>query len=206
MKRFQAGISQQRLLTLFVVVTLFSFGAVTTFADTPTPEPVAPVVATMAGSGTTDDPYQITNCDELQKVNDNLNAAYMLAQDIECGNSATMNNGSGFMPFNPFNGPYFDGRNHQIRYITLERSDTNSLGLFLSIGPNSKVSNLTLVEPIIKNTFNTDPESITTGALAGVNEGTIHNVGVINAVIEAQGIIGGVTGYNSGTIRYAQSS
>lgn len=206
MKRFQAGILQQRLLALFVTVTLFSFGAVATFAETVVPEATAPVIVPMSGSGTYYDPFQITNCEELQEVNNNLDAAFVLSNDIECGHSPDMNSGSGFVPFGPFTGSYFDGRNHQIRYLTLERSDSNSLGLFLSIGPNSKVTNVSLIAPIVKNTFPSDPESIATGALAGVNEGTIHNVAVINATIEAQGIIGGIAGYNSGTIRYSSAS
>jgi hypothetical protein len=37
-----------------------------------------------AGSGTVEDPYQITTCTELQQINLNLSANYILMNDIDC--------------------------------------------------------------------------------------------------------------------------
>lgn len=37
-----------------------------------------------AGSGTADDPYEISTCTELQEMENNLSAHYELVNDIDC--------------------------------------------------------------------------------------------------------------------------
>jgi len=43
------------------------------------------------GAGTSGDPYQITNCSQLQEINDERSASYILMNNIDCTESATWN-------------------------------------------------------------------------------------------------------------------
>jgi peptidoglycan hydrolase-like protein with peptidoglycan-binding domain len=44
-----------------------------------------------AGAGTSGDPYQITTCTQLQEMENNLHADYVLSNDIDCAESASWN-------------------------------------------------------------------------------------------------------------------
>ena len=83
---------------------------------------VAPDSATAfsgLGSGTSEDPYQIATCLQLQEMRDELTASYILTADIECGEDAIDGNNTfewnqnpedpehyfGFDPIGSLNGP-----------------------------------------------------------------------------------------------------
>ena len=51
-----------------------------------------------SGSGTQADPYQITNATQLQEMQDDLDAHYVLANDIDCSDTVNWNSGAGFEP------------------------------------------------------------------------------------------------------------
>ena len=56
---------------------------------------------TGTGSGTEIDPYVITTVEQLQEMNDDLDAHYVLGNDIDAGATATWNDGAGFAPIAP---------------------------------------------------------------------------------------------------------
>ncbi|MFW6141395.1 MAG: GLUG motif-containing protein [Candidatus Saliniplasma sp.] len=115
------------------------------------------------GSGTSIDPYQISNVHELQNMSTDLTAHYVLTNNIEASATIGWNSGAGFMPIGtsstPFSGS-FDGKGHTISNLYIYRPMTNYIGLLGSISTGGFVSNLTL-----------DDNEITgydyTGALAG---------------------------------------
>ena len=79
------------------------------------------LVATLAwaggGSGSVDDPYVISNVEELQAIQDDLAAHYVLGNDIDASGTALWNNGSGFAPIGPPADPFtgvLDGRGHAV--------------------------------------------------------------------------------------------
>jgi hypothetical protein len=55
-------------------------------------------VSAMTGSGTPGDPYMIYDVDDLQDMEDDLDAYYELANDINAGATAGWNGGKGFAP------------------------------------------------------------------------------------------------------------
>jgi len=80
------------------------------------------------------DPIPICNCHDLQKIEQNLTANYKLENDISCSQTKDWNEGKGFNPIaldqiNPFSGT-FDGQNHIIFNLFINRPDQNSIGLF----------------------------------------------------------------------------
>ena len=198
-------ISMQRMLTVLMVLTLLSFGAVTSFADETAPI-AAPAEISLPGTGAQFDPFRIATCEDLQKVNDDLNASYILVSDIDCSNSESMNDDAGFTPIGDFTGPYFDGRNHAINNIVVSSSEGNVLALFKSIGEDSKLRNVKLASPTITNANLTDSQSIITDSLVGINNGTVENVFSTDSRLYAQGTIGMLVGDNAGTINSAKTA
>ncbi|WP_436923053.1 CARDB domain-containing protein [Halosimplex amylolyticum] len=86
----------------------------------------------VTGSGTQDDPYRLTNATELQAMRDDPDAHYVLANDVDASATANWNRGEGFEPVgsdSPFTGT-FDGRNHTITGLTVDRPTADDVGLF----------------------------------------------------------------------------
>ena len=118
-----------------------------------------------------------------------------------------------------FNG-VFDGNNHTIHNLRIGADvGKDAAGLFHSIGPSGRVSNLSLRNVTIENLA---PRTVQVGSLAGTNEGTISNTRVINGKIlidqppvmvsqntvpENRRGVGGLVGTNEvgGIIRYSSA-
>ena len=71
------------------------------------------------GEGTSENPFQVTNCEQLQEMRDNLFASYILMNDIDCSDTINWNGGNGFEPIGSnfvttFSGE-FNGNNHKIQ-------------------------------------------------------------------------------------------
>jgi len=86
------------------------------------------------GAGTDEDPYIITNAEELQAMEEDLSASYVLAADINATETADWNKGEGFNPIgsnpdNPFKGS-LDGRDHIIIGLSITRVSEDYVGLF----------------------------------------------------------------------------
>lgn len=152
------------------------------------------------GSGTVEDPYVITNATELQAIQQDLDANYTLGADIDASNTGTWNGGNGFDPIgegdDPFTGT-FDGRNHEIRGLTIDRPSEEYVGLFAV--SDGTIGNVHLRE--ITYTSET-----TAGGLVGQNEGEIRSVSVTGDVYGNEDIIGGLVGENRGDVIASNTS
>ena len=85
---------------------------------------------TGTGSGTELDPYVVTTVQQLQEVNDELGAHYVLGNNINATETASWNSGEGFNPIvGTFTG-VFDGAGYVITDLTINRPDEYSVGLF----------------------------------------------------------------------------
>jgi len=156
------------------------------------------------GTGTPGDPYQITNCTELQEINDNLSASYILTNKIDCSDTAKWNDGAGFLPIGDPSGSGFtgvlDGQNYEITNLYINRAQL-SCGLFSFVAGGS-ISNINLNNESVLCTGSTY-----VGGLVGfVNGGSITNVstsgevggGIVDSAIDSYGNtgVGGVIGRN----------
>lgn len=85
------------------------------------------------GKGTEEDPYVISDIDELQAMNEDRYGHYVLGGDISAEEAAAWGRGTGFEPVgdqsNPFHGS-LDGQNHTIEGLTIDRATTGDVGLF----------------------------------------------------------------------------
>jgi hypothetical protein len=95
-----------------------------------------------SGSGTELDPYQTTTCTQLQEMRDDLSASYILMNNIDCSATSGWNwDGSKYLGFEPigsdlenswtviFSGT-FDGQNHTITGLYINRPDQDLASLF----------------------------------------------------------------------------
>lgn len=92
----------------------------------------------MTGTGTEADPYVITTLTDLQNMNNDLDAYYVLGNDIDASGTAAWNGGLGFAPIGdsatPFTGN-FDGKGYTITGLTVNRPTEAKIGLFGYVEP-----------------------------------------------------------------------
>jgi hypothetical protein len=167
-----------------------------------------------AGSGTVNDPYQITNVIQLQEMAYDLSAHYVLVNDINASETINWNwiieegippweqypyedygiEYLGFEPIDNFIGT-FDGQNYKITGLYTGRVGEGEVGLFGFTDSGAEIKNVGLVDVNILG-------DNTAGGLVGHNYGgTITNCSVTGYVYVYDWIAGGLVGENQeGTI------
>jgi hypothetical protein len=158
----------------------------------------------LPGDGTESNPYEISNVSELQAMEDDLDANYELVSDIDASQTAQFNDGRGFDPVGgtlPFTGS-FEGNDHTITGLTINRPDESNVGLFGSSEgtvPNVTVTNVTLTGVTVTGDRNV-------GGLVGDNGGAIQTA-TASGNVTGRLSVGGLVGRNSDrTIRNASAS
>jgi hypothetical protein len=91
-----------------------------------------------------DGPINITSVDDLQRIGRDSQFPsywhYLLTDNLDAHETSTWNNGKGFAPLPPFRGT-FDGRDHVISDLNINRINENYVGLFSILGRNADVRN-----------------------------------------------------------------
>src|SRR3989344_4803651 len=151
--------------SLFVLIVIFSLTGIFGFSG--------------AGAGTSGDPYQITNCTQLQEMNTSVSSHYKLINNIDCSDTWTWNGGNGFWPIG-WNGASgqgrnfagsFNGGNYTINNLSINRvgGDNYNQGLFYNVA--GAVYDLYLMNITIAGQGGT-------GGFASTISGTVTNVHV----------------------------
>lgn len=139
------------------------------------------------GSGTADDPYQITNGDDLFDMRNKPEAYYILMNDIDLTEwIAEDNPDQGWLPIPNFNG-YFDGNNKTIRGLFINRPTTDNVGLFQTCKAK-EIKNLMIMEPRI---IGKDDVGTISGTL---QQAYVHRVTIINPQVKGNDHVGGLSG------------
>ncbi len=166
-------------------------------------------VAYSGGDGSTEDPYLIATAEDMNSIganSDDWDAHFLLVADIDlAGYTGTQFNIIGNFG-TPFTG-VFDGNDHTISNFTYATIDTEYIGLFGYIDdPDAEIRDLTLIDPNV----NAAGDSWECGSLVGImDNGTIVACGAEGGSVSAgHNRIGGLVGYNEGTISncYATAS
>ncbi|WP_435065511.1 right-handed parallel beta-helix repeat-containing protein [Halobaculum sp. EA56] len=146
--------------------------------------------ADLPGSGTADDPYELSNASELQAMADAPGATYELTADIDASATASWNNGAGFAPVGnastPFTGQLL-GNGHAVHGLTVNRSSTDNVGLF-GFTDGATVTDLRLVNVSIRGGSNT-------GAIAGYSRATTFTNDTSTGTVSGGLSTGGLVGY-----------
>jgi len=188
---------QKNKLTLYIVSILFLLISITSVS-----------AFSGSGSGTESDPYQITNCSELNETRNNLTASYELVNDIDCSDTKNWNyncSGNevycGWKPIggntNEFNG-VFNGDNHIISNLTINRNTEDYNGLFGKSNSESQIKNIGVKDVNIS-------AGDRTGSLVGQNYGSISEAFSIGNV-NGKYYVGGLIGIDSGSINNSYSN
>jgi hypothetical protein len=101
------------------------------------------------GNGTKGNPYIIEDVKDLQNMSSNLSAHYVLGNDINASNTSSWNSKAGFVPIGTTSKPFtgsFDGKNHTITGLFINRSSTSNVGLFGYVDTTDQVGNVGLVK------------------------------------------------------------
>jgi hypothetical protein len=155
-------------------------------------------VAAMEGSGTETDPYIITNVEELQAMQDDLGAYYVLGNDIDACETRNWNGGAGFEPIgnevNGFTG-IFDGQAHVITGLYIKRPDTDGVGLFGCIRDNAVIKEVGLADVNVTARRNSGP---LVGTSSGATVCNSWSTGIIQGSYDYQMRLGGLIGLSSG--------
>ena len=127
----------------------------------------------------------------------NLGTSAKLMADISLEGKSWTPVGYYFSPLKQYSyAGTFDGGGHTISNLKIESSDSKSLGLFGGIAPDGVVKDLILKDVYIY--VNVDMY-YAVGGIAGYNEGTIENCSVSGSV-SGNRCVGGIAGVNEGII------
>jgi hypothetical protein len=174
----------------------------------------------------------ITNAHQLQLMSMNLSANYTLAKNLDLSSELSSVSGMwdrtiGFVPVgdltNNFTGS-FDGQNHTISNLTINRPTTDYVGLFGSTSSGNLINNVGLVNisitgrnevgslvgsngSAVNNSYSTGTISgiYQVGGLTGQNLHTINN-SYSNAAVNGTNRVGGLTGYSNWEINNSYST
>jgi len=143
----------------------------------------------MTGSGTLLDPYIILTVNDLQDMEDDLDAYYELGANIDAAITSTWNVGAGFNPIGSaalatwFVG-HLDGKGHTITSLFINRV-TDAIGLFGQIKLGATIKDVHI------RTCN-----ITGGSFVGALVGYIETPSLGIVTIDICSSTGTVTGYD----------
>jgi hypothetical protein len=226
--RVQSGFRPGLFLSwLFLIVLSTTVGAQTAL--------------TPGGTGTASSPYIISQLGHLvwmqEEVDSSAGKYYVLANAIDASDTANWNDDQetttleGFHPIgtthNSFKGN-FNGNGYAISSLTVNRPDSDYVGLFGYIGQGGRVRNLAVksgsftgrgqvgglagynAHGTIENCFSSSKVTGSTyaaGGLVGANGGNIQNCYATGAVTGVENV-GGLAGWNNsdGGIRYCYAT
>lgn len=182
-------------LTGLQPATQYEIRVVTTAAYSYTSGPSTVLYATTATPGF----RLITNCQELQDIQNDLEKNYELANNIDCSDTITWNDGEGFDAigdydvinevFNPFTG-ILAGNNYTISSLYCDQSANmaGSCALFANTD-NSLVKDIKIVNPQFSSSY------IAASLIANANNTEITNIQVSGAQFSGPiVVVGGITG------------
>jgi uncharacterized repeat protein (TIGR02543 family) len=153
------------------------------------------------GTGTAEDPYQITDWYQLDNVRNYVDSCFVLLSNLDSKSagyaelvSPTANGGNGWQPIGNFNDIFsgtFDGQGYEIRDLFINRPDESLVGLFGHVGQG-----VNLTPGVIENlglTNCTVTGDVSTGGLVGSTYGTVtdcYATGTVNGNFSVGGLMG----------------
>ncbi|MGA1848874.1 MAG: GLUG motif-containing protein, partial [Thermoplasmatota archaeon] len=146
------------------------------------------------GNGTIDDPYQISNIQELQNISLNLTEHFILMNDIDAKDTRNWNGGEGFIPVGnsdvPFRGS-LDGSGFEISGLWIDLPARSEVGLFVRTS-GAWIHHVGIDATGIRG-------SSTVGVLMGnCYDSKIENCTISGKLTGSSSHCGGIIGYMSG--------
>jgi len=137
------------------------------------------------------EPVEISNAEELQQIRESPSGNYVLVDDIDLSHI------DNFEPIGGFTGT-FDGNGHTISNLTIDSPETDRVGLFDTVGDNTRLFGLVGSEGEIKN-ISLRGVDVTggnnVGGLVGLNRGMVTDSSA-EGEVSGNERIGGLVGSN----------
>jgi len=155
------------------------------------------------GTGEPNDPYQIATAEDLNDIGnhqEDWNKHFILVNDVNLAEYTGMQFkiiGSWIYRGNPNNKPFagvFDGNDHKIWNFTWASTGRDGIGLFACVGKDGQIKNLGM-ENVNVNVNGTEEEGFYVGGLVGFNEGTISSC-YSSGSVSGNEHVGGLAGSN----------
>lgn len=161
------------------------------------------------GAGTADDPYQISTCQQLQDIQLETSASYVLVDDIDCTETINWNQDAGFIPIN-FSGS-LDGRNFSIIGLHIQRPLDYAAGLFSNTTGAQFIKNIKLINsPQTQGQVAILGRQVVGALAAEVGQNVvisnIHSELNVKSIPDTNSVTGGLVGINRGQITRSSSS
>lgn len=124
-----------------------------------------------------DDMTHISTLEQLQAMKDNLSEDYILDNDIDASATSGWNEGLGFDPIGDWNTGFsgsFDGQNHSITGLYINRTEEQPVGLFGYVLAGANIKDVVLSDVDIKGYY--------AGGIAGDCKANVTNCHVIGDV------------------------
>ncbi|RJX50554.1 hypothetical protein DP106_04615 [Halonotius pteroides] len=172
--------------------------------------------------GDNDGKLDVDSVDRLQCIeNKGLGKDYELTSDINASGTSKWNGGNGFDPIGDSGSQFtgtFDGADHTISDLSIDRGGTDNIGLFGEVDggtienvgvENADITGNTVVGGLVGRNFGTVTESYATGnvsgdsavgGLVGYNSGTINDSYATANVSGDNYFVGGLVGQNAATV------
>ncbi|MXV63265.1 hypothetical protein GS429_14560 [Natronorubrum sp. JWXQ-INN-674] len=172
-------------ITLTVVLTLTIIFAASAAADEST-------LDGMDGDGSEENPYVISDSEELQAMNADYDAHYVLGTDIDASETETWNAGAGFEPIGGVNRGYvasdpfagsLDGQGHTIEGLSIDRPNEGYIALFSSL--QGTVEDLSLENTEVRG----ESAAAVVGRLEGGYVSSVYAGGTVEGDREAAGLV-----------------
>jgi hypothetical protein len=183
------------IIILGVVVASSTMSA-GVMADAPTETDYSDILNDTEGDGSSSNPHVVTTLHELQAVNSNLSAHYVIGNDINASETEMWNNGAGFKPIGNYASPFsgdFDGQGYSVDGLYINRPDTAGVGLFSHVD-SADIKNIGVTNLDIQgDTF--------VGGLVGSNDmganiEKSYSSGNVSGDLEVGGLVGSNYGSN----------
>ena len=143
----------------------------------------------------------VDSTDKLQCITKGLGKDYELTSDINASGTVHWNSGAGFKPIGRFKNQFtgtFNGSDHTISGLTIDRINNRPVGLFNSVGSGGVVENVG-----VENADITGMKPV--GGLVGYNSGGTLDASYVTGNVTATNfngasVVGGLVGRNAGTV------
>jgi hypothetical protein len=139
------------------------------------------------GSGSSDDPYQIATCQQLQDMQNDLSAYYELVEDVDCSGFIYSSVGDSS---NQFTG-VLDGQGYTVEKLEINEGSSDDVGLIGYLGSGGEVNDIGVVDVDITGEY-------FVGGLVGVNSGSVSQSYSKGSIGGSADEVGGLVGRNSG--------
>lgn len=171
-------------LLVGVLVALLLTAGVISFVGTDT---LFCLTVTYEGDGTEANPFEVSNVEQLQCIEEDLHASYVLVSDIDASETSEWNGGKGFEPIGGTFRGAFDGQGYNITDLTIDRSKQDRVGLFDTF--RGTVTNVSVVDADITGV-------VFVGGLIGENNGGTIESSYVTGEVRGLERVGGLVGEN----------